>query len=104
MFWEFTVYINDGADTWEGYGYWRISHDLGQLVADLDQMAESLRLGLAGHGFTELSTLEVTLQAVNPSALMRARILEAIAYREEMAGGYLLRWSTITPLESNTDG
>lgn len=104
MFWEFTVYICDGPDTWEGFGYWRIGNDLGQLVEDLGQMVECLRLGLAGHGFTELSTLEMTLQAVNPSAPMRARIMDVIAYREDMAGGYLLHWSKLTPLEDTTNG
>jgi len=95
FYWEFTAYINDKDNTWEGVGYWRCSRDIVPLREQLEEMAESLYIGLAAHGFTEFTSLEQTLQAVDLSGTHQKRVEAQIYYRLEMLGGRGLTWSKV---------
>lgn len=104
MYWEFTVYICDGNDSWEGYGWWPVDPTVPQLESALLEMVKSLTLGLNAHGFTQLDSLELTLQVVNPGHHMERRIAQAIRYRVQEAGGLLLRWQKVTDERGSTNG
>jgi len=94
---EFTAYITDQGETWEAYGYWRFDQSITLNIDALIEMQVALKMGLCGHGFLDLSSLETMVCVLEVEGAQRKRVEEAIKYRQEVAGGVLLRWSKVEP-------
>jgi len=95
VYWEFTAYIDHKGETWEGVGYWPVLGDHVLVRGQLRDMAESLYCGIAGHGFSELFSLQTTLEAVDLSGPMLTRVQTKVRYREDCMNGIGLSWSKL---------
>jgi len=103
-FFEFTAYIDIDGCTWEGCGYWPLEQHFTLNIDAMIEMQLALKMGLAGHGFDDLSTLQTTMEVVTVNGAMRRRIEESVIYRHEMAGGVMLRWSKLEPYTPEKEG